>query len=264
MSPRILRSRNLLRVRLVAPAVLIAALVLLTSAPPANAATVHVLLERTPPYGTGVLYAPPPQSSGFGNCTGSNSLLRAPSFNFTSGVAKFESRTSVPICGVNESYSAYDVESGINNLSFWIKSSFTGNVSVHWLVSGEFKYTVFRRNSSGEMLLSYYVALYFGIRDMGHPNQIAFVQGAREHDDVSPPYTANGTSSGKLNITFWGVPTLHGISFVAGHHYEILTYLAGDLSTFSDPGIGPGHLNGTLDFATGSYGATLEDFELSQ
>jgi hypothetical protein len=60
------------------------------------------------------------------------------------------------------------------------------------------------------------------------------------------------------------VPTLHGISFVAGHHYEILTYLAGDLSTFSDPGIGPGHLNGTLDFATGSYGATLEDFELSQ
>lgn len=226
-------------------------LVLLVVLPGAPA--VHIVLSKMPPF-LGKPYLLTTAQSG---CGGTPSVVHPPTFNLSTGLARFESRAIQPYCPTFATQTAQVVSVGVQGSPFNVASNATYNISARWTVSGVMHSVITRGGTYNGSIYSYFqFAASLCIND-----STTRVQSC----GFMPPVRGNSSAHyANLTLVWNHIQTIKHYGFLVGHQYEFQAYIAIEVMVFSDPSAGSGSGTATFDLFTFPYRSHLVSFNLVQ
>jgi hypothetical protein len=191
----------------------------------------------------------------------SNTIPSPPTFNTTTGVARFSVGLAVTSCpgAANTTQAFHFIRDGVGNLTFRVPANGSYNISTNWSVKGDLEYNI---SSSGPppTRWSQSVVLWMGqgvcVLDLTSAGPLICNYWTR-----APVSFPNGT--GKFSFNWTRNTMFDRWHLLTGHHYVLASFVRAEMEAYTNGGIPGGSVSMKLDLhSAGSFGATLNRYTI--
>jgi hypothetical protein len=192
----------------------------------------------------------------------SYSLSRHPTFNLNTGLARFELGVQMFPCsaaGSSSTHAVHAVYDGVGGLSLIVPTNGTYHIETNWTVAGSFDYNVSYNGSTpnGSIAAYGYTGHQICVIDRTSPGPRDCVGW-----NVDSFVATNGT--GVFSIGWSENTTSRGWKLLAGHQYELESFLTCSITILDFNGVHSGSANAQLNFASKGYGGTMQFYRLTR
>jgi hypothetical protein len=243
-------------------AITLAVLFGLGSLPAAGAApNGKIVLSGQPPYTGGLKFAHNWVTT-VGCASGASySLPHRPTFSIHTGLAQFDLGVQMFPCAAPGSPSTgaiHYLNDGVRNLNFTAAQNGSYLIKTNWTVKGSFDYNVSYNNSTpnGSIDAYFWMGHSVCVIDLTSP-------GPRNCAGWNVDSFGANNGTGVFNIS-WVSYTTSGAKLIAGHHYELESFLTCHVEILDFYGVHTGTANAQLNFASAGYGGTLDSYRVAK